>query len=119
MIFKKRTNKTDIGNAAEEAACRYLKKQGLKLVATNYRCRLGEIDLIMDHDHTLVFVEVRFRRQSHFGSPLDSVTRSKQRKVKAAAQCYLLEKKLGENRPLRFDVVGITSTDINWVQNAF
>ena len=107
------------GDAAEDAALAYLKKQGLTLVCRNYRCKTGEIDLILNHAETLVFVEVRMRKSDAFGSAVETVTKSKQKKVVSAAQTYLLEKGHSANMPLRFDVVGIDGHEMSWIQAAF
>lgn len=93
--------------------------QGLSLVARNHRCRGGEVDLVMQHQDTLVFVEVRLRRHSGFGGPLASVDRRKQQKLALAAQHYLQRHPWGG--PCRFDVVGLGADPHNpqWIQNAF
>lgn len=108
------------GQAAEEKALNYLQRSGLQLLARNYRCKNGEIDLIMQQDNTLVFIEVRYRQSSRFGSAAESVTSSKQRKLLLTANHYL--QKNGMDRPCRFDVVGVggkNQTEIEWIQNAF
>lgn len=108
------------GRAAEDAATRFLQDQGLTLVERNFRCRRGEIDLIMRDGASLVFVEVRYRRHSKFGSALESVTATKQARVVAAARWYLQGSP--NAAPCRFDVVGITGegqSRIDWVRNAF
>lgn len=120
----KRETSRDKGQRAEQLACRYLQAQGLRLAQCNYRCRRGEIDLIMEDGESLVFVEVRYRRNEHFGSAVDSVTFAKQTRLIAAAQHYLQQTKGAQNRPCRFDVVGITAeqekiNDIIWLQDAF
>ena len=107
------------GNQAERAAERYLSKQGLRLVARNYRCKQGEIDLIMLDGDILVFIEVRYRNNANHGSPLESVTASKQKKLVIAAKHYLSENKLSGNTQTRFDVLGICSSEYQWVQSAF
>jgi putative endonuclease len=110
----------DQGQAAEEQALAYLHKQGLRLLARNYRSRSGEIDLVMQQADTLVFVEVRYRQSSHFGSAVESVTAAKQRKLLSTASRFLQERAL--DVPCRFDVVGISgrqSTEIEWIQDAF
>ena len=109
------------GKQAEDIAAKYLQSQGYKIVARNYRCKGGEIDLICSCDKMLVFVEVRHRTSSHFGSGADTVSTNKQRKITLAANIYLLEK-YGDRPPAcRFDVI---STDgptfkIDWLKNAF
>ena len=121
-LFQNRTNK---GRAAEEIACNHLKKNGLKLIDKNFYSRYGEVDLIMQDQETLVFIEVRYRKNLDYGGALESVTPSKQKKIQTTALFYM-QKKGGEHNT-RFDVVAITGTDINnqnklsieWIQNAF
>lgn len=112
-----------IGIAAESLACDYLLQQGLDLLERNYRTPRGEVDLIMqDHDH-MVFVEVRFRRNHRFGSGADSVHASKQDKLIKTALYYLQQHPKLAKRPVRFDVVSITTIngqpDIDWIKDAF
>ena len=107
-----------VGRAKEALAARYLEGQGLKLVDHNYRCRAGEVDLVMRRGELLVFVEVRFRRSDTHGSPGESVTRLKQRRVAAAAAHYL--QRFQANAPCRFDVIAIGADDrIDWIPDAF
>jgi putative endonuclease len=109
------------GDAAERRAADYLRQQGLKLLAKNFSVRGGEIDLIMDHQGTTVFVEVRLRTNAHYASSLESVTRRKQHKLQLAAQHYLSQHSHRQNTPCRFDVIAYT--DLNqppeWIQAAF
>lgn len=108
------------GAQAEALAGAHLQAAGLKLVARNYRCPPGEIDLILDDRGTLVFVEVRYRRSSAFGSPAESVDARKRARILAAARHYLLAQR-GDPR-CRFDVVAITGGDaprVEWLQDAF
>jgi putative endonuclease len=106
------------GKNAEDQAHDYLIKQGLKPVCRNYRCKQGELDLVMRDQQALVIVEVRYRKSATYGSALESVTASKQAKVIAATHHYLANQKL--DCPLRFDVIAISGTgEINWVKNAF
>lgn len=111
------------GRTAEAQACLYLQQQGLVLLERNYRCRLGEIDLIMTHGDSTVFVEVRYRRSNRYGSGAESVNSRKQQKLIAAAQSYLQLHRPLANKPARFDVVSMhqekQSTHIDWIQDAF
>ena len=116
----------DRGRDAEQACCRYLQQQGLKLLARNYHGRRGELDLVMRDQNTVVFVEVRYRRSTAFGGALESVTPSKQHKLRLTAEQYLQqETKLANGR---FDVVAMTGKVQNngterytfeWIKNAF
>jgi len=114
-------NRVAQGTAAKELARRYLEAHGLTLVARNFRCRVGELDLIMRDGEQLVFVEVRSRRHSRFGTPAESVTRIKQRRLLRAAAFYLQRQRL--DIPCRFDVVAILQTGdepcTEWIRDAF
>lgn len=116
------TKKT--GDEAERLAESFLIKRGLALVARNYRCRHGEIDLIMYHGETLVFVEVRLRKplrgHADFGGALASITSSKQAKIITTAQHYLAG--LKHLPPCRFDVLllnGLNLSGVEWLASAF
>jgi putative endonuclease len=106
------------GASAEDQAQDYLVGKGLKLVCRNYRCKHGELDLVMRDQQSLVIVEVRYRKSDVYGSALESVTANKQAKIIAATQHYLST--IRADSPLRFDVVAISGNgDINWIKNAF
>lgn len=111
------------GRQAENQAEKYLHRQGLTTLDKNFHCRFGELDLIMQDGDELVFVEVRHRQQSGFGSGADTVTRAKQQRLSAAARYYLTRHPLGLNQYCRFDVVsidgGLTNRHVNWIKNAF
>jgi putative endonuclease len=101
---------------------RYLTRRGYTLVERNYRTRYGELDLILRHHDTLVFVEVKMRRGVGFGDPLEAVTARKQAAIRALARRYLSER--GPNlEAVRFDVVGILAGGgaprVVHVENAF
>ena len=112
----------NIGDNAEQLACHYLQQQGLTLITQNYHCRRGEIDLIMQDQHTLVFIEVRYRKTVTFGSALESVTQRKQAKIITTAEYYLAQNQ-HDFSSYRFDVIAITPKqnipDITWVKDAF
>lgn len=109
------------GQAAEQAACDHLQSHGLTLHTRNYRCRGGELDLVMQERETVVFVEVRYRSSSRFGGAAASIDGEKQRKLIHAAQMFLGEHRL-TNRPCRFDVVTVSPRDgrleLEWITNA-
>ncbi len=109
------------GQNAEQLALDHLQQQGLTLLERNYRCRGGEIDLIMQEAKSLVFVEVRYRVNDAFGSALESVNRPKQQRLRLAANHYLSTHPAAARQPARFDVVGISGKRcrIDWVRNAF
>lgn len=109
------------GFAAEQRACTYLSNQGLQWIESNYRCRWGEIDLIMRDGKYLVFVEVRSRVSRSFGGAVASVTYVKQQKLVKTAMHYLLLKKMHDKQPIRFDVLGLEGKEahVEWIKNAF
>lgn len=109
------------GDLHERSAADFLQKQGLKLLDTNLSSRHGEIDLIMQDKNTLVFVEVRYRRNKNFGGAAISVTAAKQRKIALTALTYLQRSGKTE-MPCRFDVIAINGQEIldsQWIKNAF
>lgn len=107
-----------VGADKERLAGDYLQAQGLELVTRNYRCRRGEIDLVMRERGVLVFVEVRFRRSDRYGGAAATVDAHKQRRLAAAAAHYL-----GQHPnplPCRFDVLALGGGDrIDWIKDAF
>lgn len=110
-----------IGQEMEKLAGDYLQQQGLTTLTRNYHCRYGEIDLIMQDGNTLVFVEVRYRRNSRYGSALESVDIRKQQRLITTANHYLQKTKLSSHA-CRFDVIAIhmtTAPEITWIKDAF
>jgi putative endonuclease len=109
------------GQRAEDIALEFLQRQGLELIERNYRCRYGEIDLIMEDGRAVVFVEVRFRGSLRFGGPLESVDRRKQEKLLITAALFLKARQL--DRPARFDVAALSPEGgelaVEWVRDAF
>jgi len=107
------------GAGAESLACAHLESAGLQLLQRNYRCARGEIDLIMQEGDTLVFVEVRFRKSSRFGSAAESVTTQKRARIEAAAAHFLTA--VAARNPCRFDVVAINGQppQVDWLRDAF
>lgn len=110
------------GKRSERLAAEFLKRTGYRILETNYRSKLGEIDIIAREKGTIVFVEVKARNSRRFGSPKGAVTPAKQRKISMAALDYL--KRTGQSEgSARFDVVAIDTAsgkiDIEVVKNAF
>lgn len=107
------------GEQAERLAAGYLKRNGLDLIESNYRCRFGEIDLVLQDRDTLVFAEVRLRGSKRFGGAAESVDARKQARLIAAARHYLSGRK---ETPCRFDVLLLDRLDdsaIEWIRDAF
>src|SRR5690606_12381218 len=103
------------GQVAEQAALDYLLQHGLTLVQRNFRCRHGEIDLIMQSGTTLVFVEVRKRTSAHYGGAVASITASKQARLIRTAQVYLQH--YSQPPACRFDALAFEGEKIIWLQN--
>lgn len=112
-------SKESKGQKAEGQARRYLQDQGLTFITQNYRCRQGEIDLIMQDRDQLVFVEVKYRQTSHYGHGIEFVTPQKQRKIIYTARHYLHQNRATEYYSSRFDVVSIGPHHIDWLRHAF
>jgi len=114
---------TKTGLSAERSAELYLCGRGLRPVARNIRCRLGEVDLVMFHGATLVFVEVRLRSHRRFPNGAASVTARKQKRIMATAGWFLHNKPALQASPLRFDVISYDGKFSNaapcWIQQAF
>lgn len=108
-----------IGNVAEARAADHLQKKGYRVLARNWCCRGGEIDLVCDDDGTLVFVEVRARKDARHGTPAETVNDGKRRRLILAARKYLAQHAI-EDRPCRFDVVALLGeTEIEHYEDAF
>ena len=113
---------TTVGNRAEQLAYRYLLHKGLMPVARNFRCRGGEIDLIMLDTDCLVFVEVRYRSSTRFATAGLSVDQRKQRKIIRTAAMFLSRNSRFGNHIMRFDVIAIEGQDspvLDWIKDAF
>ena len=110
---------SDRGRHAESLAAAFLQQQGLMLVARNYRCRFGEIDLIARDGKTLVFVEVRMRTSDGYGGAAASITAAKRDKLLRTARHYLA--RTARAPACRFDALLISGADntVEWLKNAF
>ena len=106
------------GTAGEDQALNYLKGQGLKLLARNYRTRSGELDLVMRESETFVCIEVKCRGDTRFGKAVEYVTPAKQRRMQMAFNHYLMAQGLNPaSVNARFDVISIESGILNWLKN--
>lgn len=110
--------KNIIGVQGEILATEFLKKKKYKIITTNYKNKIGEIDIIAKHKQTLVFVEVKRRSSTQFGLPREAVTAYKQNKIRKVALSYLQETKQTEHL-VRFDVIDILNEQITHIENAF
>lgn len=125
-----RTTTKQIGDTTENLAEQYLIKQGLRKISKNFRYKTGEIDLIMEDDQHLIFIEVRYRKNKLFGSGSETISVKKQQRLIQTARYYLQKYNLTESRACRFDVVSISGEldtalkpsdryHIEWLPNAF
>ena len=112
------------GQETEDACCDYLKNKGLVFLEKNFHCRHGEIDLIMKENKTIVFIEVRYRKNNSFGGAIESITPGKQKKVKTSAEAYIQNNAISGD--VRIDFVAMTEDQndqsgfaFNWIKNAF
>lgn len=119
------SNTRTTGDLAEQAAASYLQNHGLTRIEQNFRCKLGELDLVMQDERCMVFVEVRFRKSDRYGSAASTVTAAKQNRLRKTALFYLKARKL-QHAAVRFDVIGMRPDEQNssnyqfsWIKNAF
>lgn len=121
--IKNGINKREIGDRYEQMAVIYLEKEGYEILERNYRCRYGEIDIIgrdrQSQETVLVFVEVKYRSSTRFGSPFEAVDLKKQRTIVQTANYYMKERKIDAGTRVRYDVVGILGREIRLIRNAF
>ena len=107
-----------LGRRGEDRAVAYLRTHGYRIVERNFRCKLGELDVIAREGDALVFVEVRTRSSGGRGGALEMIDATKQRQVARVASYYLARRRL-ESATCRFDVVGITGERIELIRDAF
>lgn len=117
MISNKMYNKPK-GDIAENIAKEYLKTVGYKIVKTNFKNIIGEIDIIAYDGVVLVFVEVKYRKTAQFGLPREAVNYNKQNKIRQVATSYIKKYKLF-NKSCRFDVVEVLGDEITLIKDAF
>ena len=106
------------GDWGEAQVAAYLRRRGWEIVAANYRCRFGEIDIIARHRGVLLFVEVKRRSSLRYGRPAEAVDRQKQAHILRTAQLYLQEKHIVDTA-VRFDVIEVLPGEIRHIENAF
>ncbi|RGX94237.1 YraN family protein [Roseburia sp. OF03-24] len=108
-----------MGAAYEKTAGEYLQTKGYEILQYNFRCRMGEIDIIAKDQGYLVFIEVKYRRNSRCGRPAEAVTPKKQRTISKVASYYLLTHGCGMDTPCRFDVAAVSGDEVELIKNAF
>jgi putative endonuclease len=112
-------NKRAIGTKFEQEAADYLKKNGYQILDQNFRCRMGEIDLIGKCEEYLCFIEVKYRSGLAKGYPAEAINYNKIQRITRTAQFYMLFHKIPQDTPCRFDAVVILENDIELIKNAF
>lgn len=112
-------NRRSTGTIYEQSAARFLEEQGYRILEKNFRCRQGEIDLIALDGETVVFVEVKFRRDDRMGDGAEAVDRKKQKRIVGCARYYLFLHGEYASSPCRFDVVSVSGEEITLLRDAF
>ena len=112
-----RMNSKKTGTAYEIIAADYLKQQGVQIIEMNYRISRGEIDIIGKEKDTLIFIEVKYRKNASYGHPWEAISVEKQKRICYVAKQYLM--KYRWKWQIRFDVISICGSEIAWFQNAF
>lgn len=112
-------NKREVGTRFEQRAADFLVQNGYHILDRNFRCRMGEIDLIGRNDGYLSFIEVKYRSGTEHGFPAEAVNKRKMTRIIRTAQYYMLIHGLPQDTPCRFDVVVILDREISLIKNAF
>lgn len=112
-------NNREVGTIFEQKAAAYLRQNGYRILHQNFRCRIGEIDLIAKSEEYLCFIEVKYRSGTGKGFPAEAITPSKIRKITRTAEFYMLLHNIPQDTPCRFDAVVILDNEISLIQNAF
>lgn len=117
-MAEKRNNRA-LGAQKESVAAEFLQKQGYTIVQMNFRCRQGEIDIVAADGKYLVFVEVKYRSDRHYGNPGEAIGYRKQKTIYKVAEYYMYSKRIPQNIPCRFDAVVIEGENITLIKDAF
>jgi putative endonuclease len=112
-------NNRAVGTQFEEKAAEYLRKNDYHILEKNFRCKIGEIDLIAKNEDYLCFIEVKYRSDTAKGFPAEAITPNKIKRITRTAQYYMLLHKLPQDTPCRFDAVVILESEITLIKNAF
>ncbi len=112
-------NKRALGAEKETMVCQYLEQKGYQILATNYWCRRGEIDIIAKDGEYLVFIEVKYRKNASCGGSMYAVGYEKIRKICQCVQVYLSLERIPLDTPMRFDVVALDGEKLRHIENAF
>jgi putative endonuclease len=114
--LSKKSNST--GARFEEYVAQQITQAGCRVIARNYRCRWGEIDLVAHDQHAIVFIEVKYRHKPHYGLAAEHVTPAKAAKIVRATEMFLCENPQYQNHPIRLDVITQDNKDFIWLKNA-
>ncbi|MDD7392000.1 YraN family protein [Fusobacterium gastrosuis] len=109
-------NNREIGDFFEEKSCELLKKEGYNILERNYQNRYGEIDIIAEKNHEIIFVEVKYRKSKKFGYGYEAINKKKLTKIFNLAQIYIQLKKYTEHR-VRFDCMSYLGEELEWIKN--
>ncbi len=116
---KSYANYRERGTYYEQLSVKWLEDKGYTIIDKNYRCKMGEIDIIAKDGTTLVFVEVKYRRTPKMGYPWEAVGTAKQHRISQCAKWYMMSKHIDTATPMRFDVISICGSEGTHFQNAF
>lgn len=112
-------NTRKIGGINEEKSVIYLKENNFQIIKQNYRCKVGEIDIIAIKENILRFIEVKYRQNDLYGTPLEAINTHKQKKIMKAASWFLMENVHFQNMQCSFDVMSVTDNKIEYIFNSF
>jgi putative endonuclease len=112
-------NNRAVGTKYEQEAEKYLNHNGYQILQKNFRCKIGEIDIIAKSEEYLCFIEVKYRSGTAKGYPAEAINPIKMRRITRTAQFYMLLHKIPQDTPCRFDAVVILGNEITLIKNAF
>lgn len=112
-------NRREVGREKEKLACRYLEEKGYRIAATNYWCRRAELDIVARDGETLVFAEVKYRKNKEFGGGICAISPKKIRNISQCARYYIYKEHISPDMPMRFDVIVIDGDEVTHVEHAF
>lgn len=115
----KEPNKRRLGAKVEQLVQEYLRAHGCIILEMNYRCKQGEVDIIAKDEDYYVFIEVKYRNSTKYGTPQEAVDNAKQKRICNAAHYYIYSHNLDETTPIRFDVAAVLEEKITYYKNAF
>lgn len=112
-------NNRETGSCKEQYAADYLRKKGYDIYTMNFRCKIGEIDIIAKDAEYLVFCEVKYRTTVNYGYPEEAVNYRKQNRIRQVSRYYMLTNNIDINTPVRYDVIAILGKELKHIRNAF